>query len=84
MKLTTLNVVSPVASISLLIGSDVHHFVFTVLYCTGILIVSLLMYTDMFTYGHTNLMNGFSSYCSSQTRSGTRLILIFDFDISLY
>ena len=30
MKLTTLNVVSPVASISLLIGSDVHHFVFTV------------------------------------------------------
>ena len=29
-KLTTLNVVSPVASISLLIGSDVHHFVFTV------------------------------------------------------
>ena len=31
MKLTTLNVVSLVASISLLIGSDVHHFVFTVL-----------------------------------------------------
>ena len=30
MKLTTQNVVSPVASISLLIGSDVHHFVFTV------------------------------------------------------
>ena len=30
LKLTTLNVVSPVASISLLIGSDVHHFVFTV------------------------------------------------------
>ena len=29
-KLTTLYVVSPVASISLLIGSDVHHFVFTV------------------------------------------------------
>ena len=29
-KLTILNVVSPVASISLLIGSDVHHFVFTV------------------------------------------------------
>ena len=29
-KLTTLNVVSPVASISLLIGSDAHHFVFTV------------------------------------------------------
>ena len=29
-KLTTLNVVRPVASMSLLIGSDVHHFVFTV------------------------------------------------------
>ena len=27
MKLTTLNVVSPVASMSLLIGSDVHHSV---------------------------------------------------------
>ena len=33
MKLTTLNVVSPVASKSLLIGSDVHHFVFTVQKC---------------------------------------------------
>ena len=29
-KLTTLNMVSPVASISLLIGSDVHNFIFTV------------------------------------------------------
>ena len=30
MKPTTINLVSPVASISLQIGSDVHHFVFTV------------------------------------------------------
>ena len=29
-KFTTLNVVSPMASISLLIGSDAHHFIFTV------------------------------------------------------
>ena len=46
MKLTTLNVVSPVASISLLIGSDVHHFVFTVLYLYNIYMDSN---TDHFT-----------------------------------
>ena len=42
MKLTTLNVVSPVASISLLIGSDVHHFVFTVYIMIALIIMPFI------------------------------------------
>ena len=59
MKLTTLNVVSPVASISLLIGSDVHHFVFTVLVP--------VLFREVFSHPYISLFhlleNGFSVTC---------------------
>ena len=67
MKLTTLNVVSPVASISLLIGSDVHHFVFTVYISFFHLIVNGFCVTCNNNNYHNQLLSGFSRSVQKQS-----------------